>query len=39
MPDCAARSNAEFAMPRHVAGDAADDGALYATLGLRRRDR
>jgi hypothetical protein len=39
MADCAARGGAELAMASHVAGDAADDGALDASLGLRRRDR
>jgi len=39
MADCAARSRAQLAMPSQVAGNAADDGALNASLGLRRRDR
>jgi hypothetical protein len=38
MADYAACSGAELAMPGHVAGDAADDGSLNASLGIRRRD-
>jgi hypothetical protein len=38
MPDGAARGGAELAMPHHVTGNAADDCALYAALGLRWRD-
>jgi integrase len=37
MADRTARRSAEPAVASHVAGDAADDGALDASLGLRRR--
>src|SRR6202048_2054100 len=36
--DRTARRSAELAVASHVAGDAADDGALDASLGLRRRE-
>ena len=38
MADRTARRSAELAVASHVAGDAADDGALDASLGLRRRE-
>jgi len=38
MADDATGRCAELAMASHVPGDAADNGALNATLGLRRRE-
>ena len=38
MADHTARRSAELAVASHVAGNAADDGAFDAPLGLRRRN-
>jgi hypothetical protein len=39
MADGAASCSTDLAVSGHMAGDAADDGSLDASLGFRGRDR